>query len=59
MSDPVTLSYLKGDITFEDYQNIIENEQIQAESSQNLVASSLSIDKSADKPGKNKLLNVI
>lgn len=31
MADPVTLSYLKGEITFEDYANIIENQNLKSE----------------------------
>jgi hypothetical protein len=31
MGDPITISYLKGEITFEHYANIIENQNLRNE----------------------------
>jgi hypothetical protein len=37
MSDPMRISYLKGEISFEDYANFIENENLKDELNENVL----------------------
>ena len=52
MCDPITISYLKGEITFEHYANIIENQNFRNELlNENFIENSIIIDESKT-PGK-------
>ena len=52
MCDPITISYLKGEITFEHYANIIENQNLRNELlNENFIENSIIIDESKT-PGK-------
>jgi hypothetical protein len=52
MCDPITISYLKGEITFEQYANIIENQNLRNELlNENIIENSVILDDSVRTPG--------
>ena len=53
MADPITISYLKGEITFEHYANIIENQNLRNELlNESVIEHAVVLDESVIKTGK-------